>query len=117
MKTRHVDDRSGATRMLQPTESGATSVDREPRASHITEGRILWTLTHEGSTAQARRWFTPTGVELQLQIWTGPLVEGHEDLCWTQLFASDRELTTVADAKKTQLQGSGWLEQIDVIAR
>lgn len=116
MKTRHVDDRSGATRALQPTEPGAASIDRRTEESHVSEGRILWTLTLEASTAQARCWVTPSGFELQLEIWTGARIEGQEDLCWTQLFASDRELTTAADAKKTQLLGSGWLEQIDVVS-
>ena len=81
--------------------------------SHITAGNILWTMTHEKSTAQARQWRTPGGYELELQIWSGPHVEGQEDLCWSQLFTSEEALAEAARAKKRQLEASGWLEQLD----
>jgi hypothetical protein len=85
--------------------------------SAVTTGYILWTLTHKHSTAQARRWHTPSGFELDLQIWTGVRIEGQEDLCWSQLFATEEALADVALAKKRQLQASGWLEDIDTVAR
>ena len=81
--------------------------------AHVTAGNVLWTLTHHGSTAQARRWITAGGYELELQIWSGTRVEGQEDLCWSQLFASEAALAEAAAAKKRQLEASGWLEQLD----
>jgi hypothetical protein len=100
-------------RAANPDPSGTTP---EPQ-THITEGHVLWTLTHDQSTAQARRWQTASGCELELQIWTGAHVAGQEDLCWTQLFASDAALAEAALAKKQQLEASGWLEQIDTTPR
>ena len=85
--------------------------------SHVTVGNVLWTLTHHDSTAQARRWVTPTGFELELQIWTGTRVEGEEDLCWSQLFTADDLLADAALAKKRQLEATGWLEDLDTTAR
>ena len=79
-------------------------------------GHVLWTLTNKESTAQARRWVTQFGFELEMQIWTGVRVVGQEDLCWSQLFASEESLADTALAKKRQLQASGWLEDIDVSA-
>jgi hypothetical protein len=87
------------------------------RETHITLGHVLWTLTHNGSTAQARRWVTAGGFELQMQIWSGARVDGQEDLCWTQLFATDELLADTALAKKRQLEASGWLEDLEASAR
>jgi hypothetical protein len=83
----------------------------------LVEGSVLWTLTHDQSTAQARGWRTDAGYELELQIWTGTRVEGAEDLCWSQLFPSESSLADAARAKKQQLEASGWLEDIDIRIR
>ena len=96
------------------TQAVATDTAKD---SAITTGYVLWTLTHQDSTAQARRWNTANGFELDLQIWTGVRVEGQEDLCWSQLFATEDALADTALAKKRQLEASGWLEDIDTIAR
>lgn len=85
--------------------------------THVAAGNVLWTLAHNGSMAQARRWITPLGYELELQIWTGPRVEGQEDLCWSQLFGTEEALAEAALAKKRQLEASGWLEDLDTSAR
>ena len=85
--------------------------------AHVTAGNVLWTLAQNGSTAQARRWITPSGYELELQMWTGPRIEGQEDLCWSQLFTSEDALAEAALAKKRQLEAAGWLEDIDTSAR
>jgi hypothetical protein len=94
------------------------STARTPSATtHVTAGNVLWTLTHGNSTAQARRWMTPSGYELELLIWTGSRIEGQEDLCWSQLFQAEDALTDTASIKKQQLEASGWLEDIDTAAR
>lgn len=85
--------------------------------THVTVGNVLWTLTQNGSTAQARRWITAAGYELELQIWSGARIEGQEDLSWSQLFTAEDELSEAAAAKKRQLVASGWLEDIDATAR
>lgn len=87
------------------------------QTAHISEGHVLWTLTNGQSTAQARRWQTASGYELELQMWTGTHVAGQEDLCWTQLFASDAMLAEAALAKKQQLEASGWVEEGDSTVR
>jgi hypothetical protein len=74
---------------------------------------VLWTLTQKNSTAQARRWVTAMGLELEMRIWTGALVHGEEDLSWSQLFASEEALAEMALAKKRQLEAAGWMEDID----
>jgi hypothetical protein len=81
--------------------------------THLTSGNVLWTLTQRDSTAQARRWITPSGLELEMQIWTGAKVEGQEDLSWTQMFPSEETLADAALAKKRQLEAAGWMEDID----
>lgn len=83
----------------------------------LTAGSVLWTLAQNRSIARARRWITPLGFELELQIWTGSYIEGQEDLCWTQLFPSEDALVEAALAKKQQLEASGWLEDIDSTPR
>jgi hypothetical protein len=96
--------------------SGDDFVQTVPTAGtdpHISTGDVLWTLANNGSTAQARRWTTASGFELELQIWTGPRVAGDEDLCWTQLFPSESALAEAAQAKKQQLEASGWLEDLE----
>jgi hypothetical protein len=80
--------------------------------SSVTQGYVLWTLTKGPSTAEARRWVTATGLELELQIWTGARVRGEEDLSWVQLFSSEETLAGTADAKKRQLEAAGWVEDI-----
>ncbi len=60
-----------------PAPSAASS---PVTGGHVSAGNILWTLTKGNSTAEARRWVTATGLELELQIWTGPRVQGDEDL-------------------------------------
>jgi hypothetical protein len=89
---------------------------RNPNSSgdtHITTGNVLWTLTRQESTAQARRWITEHGFELEMRIWTGPLVEGEEDLSWSQLFATEEALAETALAKRRQLESAGWVADID----
>jgi hypothetical protein len=85
--------------------------------SHVTSGNVLWTLTHQNSTAQARRWMTPTGCELEMHIWTGARIEGQEDLTWSQRFPNDEALVEAALAKKRQLEAAGWLEAVDATPR
>ena len=97
--------------------TGELTVPVTSREPHLTAGHVLWTLTHSGSIAQARRWITPGGFELQMQIWSGARVEGQEDLCWTQLFATEESLADVALIKKRQLEASGWLEDIEASPR
>ena len=117
MKKRQAADSAGATSgKLQPRPS-ATPVPAPMHDSHVSAGNVLWTLTHKESTAQARRWITPTGFELELQIWTGSRVEGEEDLCWSQLFTDDAALAAAAVAKKRQLQAGGWLEDVVITPR
>jgi hypothetical protein len=87
-----------------------------PEDAHISTGAVLWTLTHGDSTAQARRWLTPAGHELELHIWSGVRIEGQEDLCWTQRFPSEEALVAAAVIKKKQLEASGWLEDITTSA-
>jgi hypothetical protein len=82
-----------------------------------TAGEILWTLTRQAATAQARRWTSSTGVELEFLVWTGTRIEGQEDLCWSQLFPHEEALMEAALAKKRQLESSGWLEDIDLDRR
>jgi hypothetical protein len=84
---------------------------------HVAEGNVLWTLSSAGSTAQARRWITATGFELEMLIWSGAHVDGQEELCWSQLFASDELLAETSLAKKRQLEAAGWLEDLDAAAR
>jgi hypothetical protein len=84
---------------------------------HVTAGDVLWTLTHDHTTAQARCWATQSGFELEMHIWTGVRVAGQEDLCWSQLFTSHEALASAALAKKQQLEASGWLEEIETRAR
>ena len=119
MTTRRTDPVGRATGeaefALSPTTPSASVTSTHD--THVTVGNVLWTLNQNGSTAQARRWITPNGYELELQIWTGPRVEGQEDLCWSQLFASEEALAAAATAKKHQLEGAGWLEDIDIVAR
>jgi hypothetical protein len=58
---------------------------RVPTAqSRVSSGEVLWTLTRGNSTAEARRWSTASGLELELHIWTGPRIRGEEDLSWVQ---------------------------------
>ena len=83
------------------------------RETHITTGDVLWTLTQRESTAQARRWITETGFELEMRIWTGPHVEGQEDLSWSQLFTTEEALAEISLAKKRQLEAAGWVADID----
>ena len=84
--------------------------------THVTTGNVLWTLTQHNSTAQARRWMTKGGYELEMNIWTGARVEGEEDLRWTQLFPTEEALAEAALKKKLQLEGAGWKEDIDTVA-
>jgi hypothetical protein len=94
-----------------PPADPATASD-----SHVTPGSVLWTLTRGNSTAEARRWVTATGLELELQIWTGTRVRGEEDLSWVQFFSSEEPLAGTADAKKRQLEAAGWVEDIPTTA-
>ena len=103
------DSRAGRTSSMQNAHVAPDT--------HVTAGQVLWTLTQDESTAQARQWITPTGYELELQIWSGPRVVGEEDLCWSQLFAREEALSEAALAKKRQLVASGWLETIDATPR
>jgi hypothetical protein len=118
MKRRQVEDPVGPTTgdNFHHTR-GARRLPSPLHDSHVAVGSVLWTLTHQDSTAQARRWVTPTGFELELQIWTGARVEGEEDLCWSQLFTADDALAAAALAKKRQLEATGWLEDLDTTAR
>jgi hypothetical protein len=84
--------------------------------AHVTSGNVLWTLAHNGSTAQARRWIVANGYEFDLRIWSGVRVEGQEDLSWSQLFATEEALAETAVAKKQQLEASGWLEVLDAFS-
>lgn len=113
MKRRQAEN---VVRTLDTTEFGTGApapISTPVPDSHITAGNVLWTLTHEQATAQARRWLTPAGLELELQIWSGAHVEGQEDLCWSQLFTAEEALAEAALAKKRQLEAAGWLEQLD----
>jgi hypothetical protein len=83
----------------------------------LSAGDVLWTLTRDNSTAEARRWVTPTGLELELQIWTGARLRGEEDLSWVQIFPTEELLEAMALAKKRQLENAGWIEQLDILAR
>lgn len=85
-------------------------------SSHVRTGHILWTLIKGTSTAEARRWVTPIGLELELQIWTGPRVQGDEDLSWVQVFTSEEPLAETSLAKKRQLEADGWVEDIEASA-
>jgi hypothetical protein len=84
--------------------------------SHVSTGHVLWTLTKGNSTAEARRWVTGIGLELELQIWTGPRVQGDEDLSLVQVFTSEAPLAETSLAKKRQLEADGWLEDIEASA-
>lgn len=85
-------------------------------ATHVSAGDVVWTLSKGNSLAEARRWVTATGFELELQIWTGPRVPGGEDLSWVRIFTSEELLTETAHAKKRQLEASGWVEDIHTTA-
>ena len=82
----------------------------------VSSGDVLWTLTKGNSTAEARRWSTASGLELELQIWTGPRIRGEEDLSWVQIFPTEELLAAMALAKKRQLEEAGWVEQIEGFA-
>jgi hypothetical protein len=82
----------------------------------VTSGEVLWTLTRGNSTAQARRWSTASGLELELHIWSGPRIRGEEDLSWVQIFPTEALLAAMALAKKRQLEDAGWVEQIEGFA-
>jgi hypothetical protein len=84
--------------------------------AHVSSGNVLWTLTQQNSTAQARRWITPSGFELEMHIWTGARIEGQEDLTWSQRFPNLEALAEMALAKKRQLEAAGWLEAVDTTA-
>ena len=81
--------------------------------SGVLSGHILWTLTRGDGVAQARRWETPQGYELEVQMWTGQKVDGEEDLSWCQVFIDPQALLDAARAKKAHLQALGWLEDIE----
>jgi hypothetical protein len=95
------------------TPASASHVDELVAEPHLTAGIVLWTLNHHGSTARARRWITSNGFEFELQIWSGEPIEGREDLCWSQLFASEEALAALSLAKKHQLEAAGWREDIE----
>jgi hypothetical protein len=118
MKRRRADNVAHATRGDHCVHTGAplARAIKPLGDAHVTAGNVLWTMTHNGSTAQARRWITPAGFEFELQIWTGTRVDGEEDLCWSQLFPSEESLADAAQVKRRQLEASGWLEQIDLSA-
>jgi hypothetical protein len=73
-------------------------------------------LTKGNSTAEARRWSTASGLELELHIWSGPRIRGEEDLSWVQIFPSEELLAAMALAKKRQLEDAGWVEQLEGFA-
>jgi hypothetical protein len=83
----------------------------------VTSGEVLWTLTRGNSTAEARRWSTASGLELELHIWSGPRIRGEEDLSWVQIFPTEQLLAAMALAKKRQLEDAGWVEQLEGFAR
>lgn len=82
-------------------------------ATHVYAGDRLWTLTRDSSTAEARCWHTATGLELELHIWTGPRVAGHEDLALCQRFPTPVALEEAAATKKRQLEAAGWKQDIE----
>jgi hypothetical protein len=89
----------------------------EPTATAPTVAeQVLWTLTRAGATAQARRRNVAGGFQLEMSIWTGPRVDGQEDLCWLQRFTAESALDDTALGKKRQLIAAGWLEDIDATA-
>lgn len=113
--------KAGTIARVEDSYARAEGDSRPPLAAdqatddvHLTPGVLLWTLTHHASTAQARRWSTATGYELEMVMWTGERIAGQEDLSWSQLFASDDALARAALAKKRQLESAGWLEELDV---
>jgi hypothetical protein len=109
--------RSGDAFVRIPSPPGAdASTASATSNSHLTPGYVLWTLTRGHSTAEARRWVTATGLELELQIWTGSRVRGEEDLSWVQFFSSEAPLADTAEAKKRQLEAAGWVEDIPTTA-
>lgn len=85
-------------------------------ADASASGAVIWTLSKGNSIAEARRWVTATGWELELQIWTGARVPGGEDLSWVRIFISEELLAETAHAKKRQLEASGWVEDIHTTA-
>jgi hypothetical protein len=99
-----------------PRKSGSQLGAAVPAAATpvVTPGDVLWTMTKGDGTAEARRWVSPNGLELELQIWTGPRVRGKEDLSWVQIFPTQELLEAMALAKKRQLEGAGWVEQLEV---
>lgn len=79
----------------------------------LTTGALLWTMSKDRGIARARCWMTRRGWELEVQFWTGPQVEGQEDLSLSQLFTTEPALVRAAQAKKRQLQSAGWVEDVD----
>lgn len=86
----------------------------QPRAeeSHVTVGRELWTMTKGEAVVRARCWQTRRGPELEVQIWTGPLIEGREDLSWSQVFGDDEAAVAAADQRKRKMQRAGWQDTV-----
>ena len=103
-------ERSLRSETLVPADASPGIAPPAATEQHVARGSVLWTLTKGPSTAEARRWITALGFELEVQIWKGPRVEGAEDLCWAQVFIADDALADTALSKKQQLEAAGWTE-------
>lgn len=84
-----------------------------PGNGNISHGLILWTLAKGSRLAQARRWRTRLGHELEVKFWSSPVGSGQEDLSWSQIFPNDEAADDAAALRKHQLEELGWIETLD----
>ncbi len=72
---------------------------------------LLWTLTKDGHSAEARTRMIPIGLgRPELRFYVSSRETGEMMLLWSQVFENERQVGELAEVKKKEYEAKGWWE-------
>ena len=82
----------------------------QAKPNHLPEHH-LWTLTKDGQRAEVRTRMVPFGLgQPELTFYFSSRETGEMMLLWSQVFEDERQVAELAEAKKTDFEAKGWME-------